>query len=73
MKNPNKSYVGAAIYFERLPDNEWHEDADASPGESAESPAIRSLGASREATGAGIATPRHSASLRRFTSPTAEK
>ena len=37
MSTPNKTYVGAAIYFERMPDNEWLEDADATPpGENAE-------------------------------------
>jgi hypothetical protein len=30
MKQPNKTYVGAAIYYERLADNGWFEDADGS-------------------------------------------
>jgi hypothetical protein len=27
MKEPKKTYVGAAVYFERLPDDEWPEDS----------------------------------------------
>jgi hypothetical protein len=31
MKQPNKTYVGAANYFDRGSGDEWLEDADASP------------------------------------------
>jgi hypothetical protein len=51
MKKQDKTYVGAAIYFERLPDNEWLEDADAPPAlECDDSKATRSTIASRESS-----------------------
>jgi hypothetical protein len=55
MKTSNKTYVGAAIYFDRLPDNEWLEDSDTlRPDESADSSGEALRGCLREVEHRGV-------------------
>ena len=51
----NKTYVGAAIYFDRMPDNEWLEDADTlRPDETSDSSDDTSCGRLREVEHRGV-------------------
>jgi hypothetical protein len=48
MKEPKKTDVGAAVFFERLPDDGWPEDA--ASGQPTDAPRLR-LSASTSASG----------------------